>query len=383
MQHMFVYLMRELERHISLHNSSTKTAEILLVSWICFLKTSKLMHVYHTASICNLSENELAAASAPIANPIQLNTTEPEPTAHEQAQAYTLPSANATDETGAELLTTPGNAIDPLTAEFQMGGKQGETGLNGTRTEHPENDVVIDTTPANSPALKFQNSSPTSKNHRESSEKRRQRGYDFDNHQPRSRRPILSPARTNAVAGPSRATSQRFRPSSANLLHIEEDYPNVFPYGNTGRPLKPHYSTGDFLYAKQMQMEFDEELAQYDQLEENIQSPFKCGVCMDEQPEDYVTLLDPCRHKFCRDCVKNHIIAQLSQRRFPILCPVCKAERGKRNPGSAYTAFLREGINGLILSFSDHRCSCSASWHHGKPVQDMGRASNGEVFGSS
>ena len=36
-----------------------------------------------------------------------------------------------------------------------------------------------------------------------------------------------------------------------------------------------------------------------------------------------------------------------------------------------------------MLCFSCHRCSCSASWHHGETVQDMGGAWNGEVFGSS
>jgi hypothetical protein len=59
------------------------------------------------------------------------------------------------------------------------------------------------------------------------------------------------------------------------------------------------------------------------------------------QLEDYVTFLDPCRHKFCRNCIKNHIGSQLSERHFPILCPVCKAERGTTNPGSVYPTFLR------------------------------------------
>jgi hypothetical protein len=93
------------------------------------------------------------------------------------------------------------------------------------------------------------------------------------------------------------------------------------------------------------------------------------------QPEDDVTFLDPCRHNFCRNCIKNHIGSQLSERRFPILCPVCKAERGTTNPGSMYPTFRKYGIaNLLMLCFSCHRCSCSANWNHGGTVQGMGGA---------
>jgi hypothetical protein len=60
------------------------------------------------------------------------------------------------------------------------------------------------------------------------------------------------------------------------------------------------------------------------------------------QLEDYVTFLDPCRHKFCRNCIKNHIGSQLSERHFPILCPVCKAERGTTNPGIVTDALVRQ-----------------------------------------
>jgi hypothetical protein len=56
---------------------------------------------------------------------------------------------------------------------------------------------------------------------------------------------------------------------------------------------------------------------------------------MDKHPEDHIIPLDPCGHKFCRDCIKNHIGAKLEEHRYPILCPVCTAEGDNGDPGGA------------------------------------------------
>jgi chromosome segregation ATPase len=61
----------------------------------------------------------------------------------------------------------------------------------------------------------------------------------------------------------------------------------------------------------------------------------ECRICMDKHHGDRVTALDPCGHEFCWNCIKSHVGVQLAERRFPILCPICKAEGIKDEPGSA------------------------------------------------
>ena len=58
-------------------------------------------------------------------------------------------------------------------------------------------------------------------------------------------------------------------------------------------------------------------------------SMFECGICMEEKPEDCVTPLDSCGHKFCRDCIKDYIGVKLAEHCFPILCPVCMANKAQ------------------------------------------------------
>ena len=141
---------------------------------------------------------------------------------------------------------------------------------------------------------------------------------------------------TNAMAGPSRVTSQQFSPSPSNFPQDEEGPSNAVPPGHTG-----HWSNqdrSDFELAVKMQREFDKEVLrpseQQQELSMNIQHLFECAICMEEQPEDYVARPDPCGHKFCRDCIRSHISSKLEERRFPILCPVCMAEGDKSDSGS-------------------------------------------------
>ena len=269
--------------------------------------------------------------------------------AHRQAfatpTAHSLESGNAASDIAADLWAMPRNVVFTHTGGIQMAEKQptvGETGLNGMMMEQPGHQIDIKTVHADPAAIGPQNYSPTSQNQRANHEERGNFEHDFGNHQFGTHRSATEIAQINgAVVGPSHATSQQLPPSPANLRHMEENYRSTVPYGHTGHPLKQHYSAGD-LYVKQTQRIFNgEPPPQYERPGNEIQHLFQCGVCMDEQPVDYVTFLDPCRHKFCRNCIKNHIDSQLSERRFPILCPVCKAVRSTTNPGSAYAIFLR------------------------------------------
>jgi hypothetical protein len=85
--------------------------------------------------------------------------------------------------------------------------------------------------------------------------------------------------------------------------------------------------------------QFDEEVQRLcEQREErmkNTRRTVECGICMERHHGDRVAALDPCGHEFCRNCIKSHVGVQLAERRFPILCPICKAEGIKDEPGSA------------------------------------------------
>ncbi|KZP12936.1 hypothetical protein FIBSPDRAFT_921759 [Athelia psychrophila] len=79
--------------------------------------------------------------------------------------------------------------------------------------------------------------------------------------------------------------------------------------------------------ALRKQKQYDEEdlnlRAQRSHLLKLQQRFFKCGVCFDEQREDFIARLQPCGHEFCRDCIKGHVGSKLEEHRFPVICPSC------------------------------------------------------------
>ena len=80
---------------------------------------------------------------------------------------------------------------------------------------------------------------------------------------------------------------------------------------------------------------------------------FDCAICLEMHKEDVAILLDPCGHELCKDSVKRHISVKLAEHRFPILCPICIADKGNGDPGSVYTAFLiQRSLNVLTLCTS-------------------------------
>ena len=87
------------------------------------------------------------------------------------------------------------------------------------------------------------------------------------------------------------------------------------------------------LYAMRLQHEFDNEdhalSAQRTELAKSAQRLFECGVCLEEMPYDSVASPDPCGHTFCRECLRGYVTARLDERKFPILCPTCTANKGK------------------------------------------------------
>jgi hypothetical protein len=167
----------------------------------------------------------------------------------------------------------------------------------------------------------------------------------------RSHRPTESTRTTNATAGSSRVTSRHFQEPSAN--------------------------------SSQMYRDLDEGTPRRRERRENTQRMVECGICMERHPEGQIIPLAPCRHVFCRQCMGSHVGARLQQRSFPVSCPVCMAERRKRNPGSTWTPYVAfEGMEVLTLYFRRHKRSGQTS-DHGAAVRYMGGAGTGEIFGFS
>ncbi|KAI0089049.1 hypothetical protein BDY19DRAFT_122394 [Irpex rosettiformis] len=96
------------------------------------------------------------------------------------------------------------------------------------------------------------------------------------------------------------------------------------------------YDAGGYDMAVKLQQQYEEEDRQLrSQLQDLIYttpSTFECGICMDSFPEDVVARVELCGHNFCRSCLLQYLQSKLNERRFPILCPTCSAQRGNEEP---------------------------------------------------
>jgi hypothetical protein len=100
-----------------------------------------------------------------------------------------------------------------------------------------------------------------------------------------------------------------------------------------------HETRHDRDFAVQMQRDLEDETirSEFQHLATVVQSgrDFKCHICLEVLPEDYVARVMPCSHEFCRTCLKGHISSTLQQHRFPIFCPYCIAENARHEPSSS------------------------------------------------
>ncbi len=92
----------------------------------------------------------------------------------------------------------------------------------------------------------------------------------------------------------------------------------------------------DLELALQQQLMFDEEnfhlLVERDTLASQAPEVFECGVCFERHSEESVAKVDKCGHRYCRDCVRRYVSSQLGDRRFPIFCPLCVADKKSQEP---------------------------------------------------
>lgn len=87
----------------------------------------------------------------------------------------------------------------------------------------------------------------------------------------------------------------------------------------------------DFEFALQQQRLYDEEhnnlIQQQSTLSSSPVDTFECNICLDKQSQEDVAQVDGCGHLFCRDCLRGYVSSQLGSRVYPIVCPVCSAEK--------------------------------------------------------
>lgn len=87
-------------------------------------------------------------------------------------------------------------------------------------------------------------------------------------------------------------------------------------------------------YAMRLQHEYDNEdqalFIHRAELSRFTRRLFTCGICLEEMPDDSIACPDPCRHTFCRECLREYVTTRLNERRFPIQCPTCVASNDTR-----------------------------------------------------
>ncbi|KIO01560.1 hypothetical protein M404DRAFT_1002985 [Pisolithus tinctorius Marx 270] len=153
-------------------------------------------------------------------------------------------------------------------------------------------------------------------------------------------------SKTNAAAGSSRLSSYDSRRAYNGARSIFAENPPPAP---ATRPMTYEAEENDL---EKMQLSFFEEDAreaardrnmafqlqrnfdaedtvlrqQHADLSCNVQTSFKCGICLDEHPEDDAATVEDCGHMVCRSCLKDYVGGKIADHRFPILCPICTAE---------------------------------------------------------
>jgi hypothetical protein len=50
---------------------------------------------------------------------------------------------------------------------------------------------------------------------------------------------------------------------------------------------------------------------------------FRCTICFEDQSSDNGMHIEQCGHRFCKGCIHTYLSSALSQRRYPIPCPLC------------------------------------------------------------
>ena len=84
--------------------------------------------------------------------------------------------------------------------------------------------------------------------------------------------------------------------------------------------------------AMELQRLYDEEDGQLgverSALKKHAQAEFfDCGICFENLHRENIAQFASCKHRYCRSCLREHVGSTLKQRRYPIICPECKAKK--------------------------------------------------------
>ncbi|PVF97825.1 hypothetical protein CPB86DRAFT_854687 [Serendipita vermifera] len=98
-----------------------------------------------------------------------------------------------------------------------------------------------------------------------------------------------------------------------------------FGRGESSSQIRAHLDSerNDFEKVRQKQMESEREHLQASRLKDK---PFECAICTDKYTEDEISRVDACGHNLCRKCMRDYIAAEIDQRRWPVICPLCRAQ---------------------------------------------------------
>ena len=158
-------------------------------------------------------------------------------------------------------------------------------------------------------------------------------------------------------SGASTSTLNHFRLSSTSGLNpFCSDSPSATESSSGRAPTPPFDGDDSVLYAMRLQHEFDTEDRALDvpvprsRPTKVTRRLFVCGICLEEMPNDSIARPDPCGHTICRECLRGYVAARLNERRFPILCPTCTADKGK-GKGAVGGTCCGLMVNLLIIMF--------------------------------
>lgn len=173
---------------------------------------------------------------------------------------------------------------------------------------------------------------------------------------------------SDAKRGTSRGSSRNSKSGPSSNFHGDKPpgFDSIGPHSTYGyhrvssvQPHRNHSSPSDLDWpvlndksaeiAAQKQRLFDEEdldlRNQKEELAKISQRQFKCGICLEDQPEDSLARLEPCGHSFCRMCVRHYVDSKLREHRFPILCPTCTTETRNGEPSGAFIMLKHDLVN--------------------------------------
>lgn len=108
----------------------------------------------------------------------------------------------------------------------------------------------------------------------------------------------------------------------------------------------------DFEMARRLQMEDERLQKQQSALLHTVDRGFECPICIEHWSVGMISQNDACGHAVCRNCMIGNVKVELEQMRWPVICPVCRANPTETGEPGVISRELVElaGADGDILS---------------------------------